>query len=75
MGMWWYLSGKCDRRWCSPKIVAFIAPKIIGGQGGPSPVGDLGKTLMTDALTLERVTWRQIGSDYVVEGYLAPDRK
>lgn len=57
------------------KIVAFIAPKIIGGQGGPSPVGDLGLTLMTDALTLERVSWSQIGSDYVVEGYLAPDRE
>ncbi|NEQ57753.1 MAG: bifunctional diaminohydroxyphosphoribosylaminopyrimidine deaminase/5-amino-6-(5-phosphoribosylamino)uracil reductase RibD [Moorea sp. SIO4A1] len=57
------------------KIVAFIAPKIIGGQGGPSPVGDLGLTLMTDALTLERVSWRQIGSDYVVEGYIPSKRE
>lgn len=52
------------------KVLAFIAPKIVGGQVAPSPVGDLGLTTMTDALTLERVSWRQLGSDYVVEGYL-----
>lgn len=52
------------------KILAFIAPKIIGGQAAPSPVGDLGLAMMTDALTLENVSWRQLGADYVVEGYL-----
>lgn len=52
------------------KILAFIAPKIVGGKIAPSPVGDLGLAAMTDALTLENVTWRQLGSDYVVEGYL-----
>ncbi|NES19419.1 MAG: bifunctional diaminohydroxyphosphoribosylaminopyrimidine deaminase/5-amino-6-(5-phosphoribosylamino)uracil reductase RibD [Symploca sp. SIO3E6] len=52
------------------KVIAFIAPKIIGGKLAPSPVGDLGLATMTDALNLERVTWRQLGSDYVVEGYL-----
>ncbi|HBE20855.1 MAG TPA: bifunctional diaminohydroxyphosphoribosylaminopyrimidine deaminase/5-amino-6-(5-phosphoribosylamino)uracil reductase RibD [Cyanobacteria bacterium UBA11149] len=52
------------------KVLAFIAPKIVGGESAPSPVGDLGLATMTDALTLERVTWHQLGSDYVVEGYL-----
>jgi diaminohydroxyphosphoribosylaminopyrimidine deaminase/5-amino-6-(5-phosphoribosylamino)uracil reductase len=52
------------------KVLAFIAPKIVGGKVAPSPVGDLGFATMTDALTLERVSWRQLGSDYVVEGYL-----
>ncbi len=52
------------------KVLAFIAPKIVGGKVAPSPVGDLGLATMTDALTLERVSWRQLGSDYVVEGYL-----
>lgn len=52
------------------KVLAFIAPKIVGGKIAPSPVGDLGLAAMTDALTLENVTWRQLGSDYVVEGYL-----
>ncbi len=52
------------------KILAFIAPKIVGGQSAPSPVGNLGLTSMGDALTLDRVTWRTIGTDCLVEGYL-----
>lgn len=52
------------------KILAFIAPKIIGGSTAPTPVGDLGFTTMTEALSLERVRWRTVGSDCLVEGYL-----
>ncbi len=52
------------------KISAFIAPKIIGGNNAPTPVGDLGFTSMTEALTLERVKVRVIGSDCLIEGYL-----
>ena len=52
------------------KVLAFIAPKIVGGKIAPSPVGDLGLATMTEALILENVTWRQLGSDYVVEGNL-----
>lgn len=52
------------------KVMAFIAPKIIGGESAPSPVGDLGLPYMTDALTLERVQWKMVGSDFSFEGYL-----
>ena len=52
------------------KVLAFIAPKIIGGATAPSPVGELGLTKMTEALTLERVQWQAIGADYLMEGYL-----
>ena len=52
------------------KILAFIAPKIVGGTIAPTPVGDLGFTTMTEALTLERVTWRVIGRDCLMEAYL-----
>ncbi|ODH01721.1 bifunctional diaminohydroxyphosphoribosylaminopyrimidine deaminase/5-amino-6-(5-phosphoribosylamino)uracil reductase [Nostoc sp. KVJ20] len=51
------------------KVLAFIAPKIIGGSIAPTPVGDLGFTTMTEALSLERVRWRVVGSDCLVEGY------
>ncbi len=70
----WECGGKLSARAIADgtvqKVLAFIAPKIVGGQLAPSPVGDLGLATMTDALTLERVSWRQLGSDYVVEGYL-----
>ncbi len=53
------------------KVLAFIAPKIVGGIAAPSPVGELGLASMTEALTLERVRWRSIGPDCLVEGYLS----
>ena len=52
------------------KIMAFIAPKIIGGVSAASPVGDLGLEKMSDALLLEDVTIRQVDKDILVEGYL-----
>jgi diaminohydroxyphosphoribosylaminopyrimidine deaminase/5-amino-6-(5-phosphoribosylamino)uracil reductase len=54
------------------KVWAFVAPKIIGGSAAPSPIGDLGLTAMTDAIDLERVKWRLIGTDLLIEGYLKP---
>ncbi|AFZ03698.1 diaminohydroxyphosphoribosylaminopyrimidine deaminase [Calothrix sp. PCC 6303] len=52
------------------KILAFIAPKIIGGDHAPTPVGNLGLTSMNEALTLENIDTRLIGSDLLIEGYL-----
>jgi diaminohydroxyphosphoribosylaminopyrimidine deaminase/5-amino-6-(5-phosphoribosylamino)uracil reductase len=52
------------------KVLAFIAPKIIGGTNAPSPIGDLGATEMTEAIVLRRKKWRQIGSDLLLEGYM-----
>ena len=52
------------------KVMAFIAPKIIGGETARSPVGELGKNLMSEALQLKRVKLQQIESDFLIEGYL-----
>ena len=52
------------------KVLAFIAPKIIGGSDAPTPVGELGFAAMTQALPLERVTMRVVDSDCLIEGYL-----
>ncbi len=60
---------------CVQKVLAFIAPKIIGGSDAPSPVGDLGLVEMTQALTLERVKWSTIDSDFLIEGYLATQKR
>lgn len=55
------------------KVMAFVAPKIVGGKVAPSPVGDLGLTNMTQALMLERVTLHAVEPDYLIEGYLPSD--
>lgn len=64
------LAAKAIAQGTVQKILAFIAPKIVGGTAAPSPVGDLGFVSMTEALTLERVSSRVVGSDYLIEGYL-----
>ena len=51
------------------KVMAFIAPKIIGGTYAPTPVGDLGLTKMTEALELDRIKLQIIDSDILIEGY------
>jgi diaminohydroxyphosphoribosylaminopyrimidine deaminase/5-amino-6-(5-phosphoribosylamino)uracil reductase len=53
------------------KVMAFIAPKIIGGHAAPSPVGELGLQLMSEALQLEKVAFRMVESDFLIEGYLS----
>lgn len=57
------------------KILAFIAPKLIGGQTAPTPIGDLGLTQMTQAIELQQLTWQAIGQDLLVEGYLSQTNK
>lgn len=52
------------------KVMAFIAPKIIGGPEAPAPVGELGLTQMTDALVLDQMQHQRVGDDYLLEGYL-----
>jgi diaminohydroxyphosphoribosylaminopyrimidine deaminase/5-amino-6-(5-phosphoribosylamino)uracil reductase len=52
------------------KVWAFIAPKLIGGSGAPSPIGDLGLTKMTDALSLQSVSITPVGQDFLLKGYL-----
>ncbi|MGF1603615.1 MAG: bifunctional diaminohydroxyphosphoribosylaminopyrimidine deaminase/5-amino-6-(5-phosphoribosylamino)uracil reductase RibD [Thermosynechococcaceae cyanobacterium] len=52
------------------KVLAFIAPKIVGGQGALSPVGDLHLNQMTEAIVLDRVRWQTLGTDCLLSGYL-----
>ncbi len=51
------------------KVVAFIAPKVIGGLQAPSPIGGAGHGTMSLVQDLERVTTDRVGDDIVVVGY------
>ena len=52
------------------KVVSFIAPKIIGGADAPSPVGGKGLPSMEDAIGINNWTYRKVGSDILIEGYI-----
>ena len=57
------------------KVMVFIAPKIVGGQTAPSPVGDLGIIKMNKALLLDKVTVETIEEDILIQGYLKNGRE
>lgn len=50
------------------EVVAFIAPKIIGGSQALSPVEGKGIAKMADAVRLSDISMRQSGGDIVVQG-------
>jgi diaminohydroxyphosphoribosylaminopyrimidine deaminase/5-amino-6-(5-phosphoribosylamino)uracil reductase len=52
------------------EVHAFIAPKLVGGSGAPSPVGGEGKRLMAEAASLFDVAIEQVGPDAYVHGRL-----
>jgi len=52
------------------KIVAFIAPKILGGAKAPTPVGGEGIPEMENALNLKRMKVQRVKEDLMIEGYL-----
>jgi len=52
------------------KVVAFVAPLLVGGPA-PAPVGGAGVDTLVQAWRLTRTTVRQVAEDIVVEGYLA----
>jgi len=51
------------------KVIAFIAPVILGGENAVGPVGGDGISSMKDALRLHRSSMDTIESDVVITGY------
>jgi diaminohydroxyphosphoribosylaminopyrimidine deaminase / 5-amino-6-(5-phosphoribosylamino)uracil reductase len=52
------------------KVWAFIAPKIVGGNHAPTPIGHLGIEQMNQALCLKQTQCQPIGPDWLIQGYL-----
>lgn len=52
------------------KIVAFVAPALVGGQFAATPVGGEGIDRMDRAIRLERVVVEAVGEDWMYSAYL-----
>ncbi len=50
------------------KVYAYVAPKLLGGDKAPSPVGGAGKSRMAEALCLEQVSVTPLGEDFLITG-------
>lgn len=55
-------AGLCD------KLHAFVAPKLVGGDGVPS-VGDLGLKKISESVALKNLSLKVLADCFVVEGY------
>jgi len=53
------------------EVHVFVAPKIVGGQNGRTPVAGRGVTKMAEALHLSNVTWERVGDDLYLHGYIS----
>jgi len=52
------------------KVIAFFAPKILGGKESPTSVEGTGPLRMAEAKTLKNVSVERFGEDICISGYL-----
>lgn len=52
------------------KILFYVAPKIIGGVGGKTPVAGEGVELVKNAVKIKDMTINKIGEDILLEGHI-----
>jgi diaminohydroxyphosphoribosylaminopyrimidine deaminase/5-amino-6-(5-phosphoribosylamino)uracil reductase len=50
------------------ELHVFVAPRVIGGDASPSPVGGRGVSQLVNALAIERPEWRDSGGDLYFSG-------
>ena len=53
---------------CVDEVWAFIAPKIIGGEGAKTPVSGKGIEKMSDAINLKNIDIQNINGDILIKG-------
>ncbi len=52
------------------KVLYFIAPKLIGGAAAPTPLMGGGIEKLSEITHLKNVTYKQLGEDMMVQGYI-----
>src|SRR5207245_9796121 len=52
------------------KLLAFVAPRVAGGDGAPTPIGGLGVERMEQAIQLRDASWTALGQDMLLAGYV-----
>lgn len=56
---------------CIDQVLAFVAPKMIGGQFAPSPVAGEGRPFMAEAWRFEEMYWSACGEDLAIGAFRA----
>ncbi|MFP4698370.1 MAG: bifunctional diaminohydroxyphosphoribosylaminopyrimidine deaminase/5-amino-6-(5-phosphoribosylamino)uracil reductase RibD [Eubacteriales bacterium] len=64
------LNYSCIKEGVIDKVLAFIAPKIIGGEEAKTPIGGKGIECIDDAITLKGLNINKFKEDIMIEGYI-----
>ena len=57
------------------KVIAFVAPIIIGGKEAKTAVSGKGVDKIADSLKLERISMEKFGEDLMISGYVSAKNK
>lgn len=58
---------------CVDQVLAFVAPKMIGGALAPTPVGGDGRPFMGEAWRFEEMQWAPSGEDLAITAFRSSD--
>lgn len=64
------VNGTLINNYLVDKVYWFMAPKIIGGNAAPGPVGGNGITALVDAMKLSDILLQRYGEDICIEGWV-----
>jgi diaminohydroxyphosphoribosylaminopyrimidine deaminase / 5-amino-6-(5-phosphoribosylamino)uracil reductase len=53
------------------RVVAFVAPRLVGGRNAPTPLGGAGVGRIAEGARLEHVQVERLGDDVVIDGLVA----
>lgn len=53
------------------RVVAFVAPRLVGGRDAPTPLGGAGAERIAAGWSLDAVEWRRLGDDVVIDGLVS----
>jgi diaminohydroxyphosphoribosylaminopyrimidine deaminase/5-amino-6-(5-phosphoribosylamino)uracil reductase len=54
------------------QVMAFVAPKLLGGRAAPTPMDGEGARLIADPIAVEAWEFTRLGDDALMEGFVAP---
>jgi diaminohydroxyphosphoribosylaminopyrimidine deaminase/5-amino-6-(5-phosphoribosylamino)uracil reductase len=60
---------------CIDHVAAFVAPRLIGGSGAPSPLAGQGLTSMAGACQLQNIRITQFEADVLIEGDISYEQR
>ena len=53
------------------QVMAFVAPKLLGGRNAPSPIGGDGFRRIAKAMAVEEMEVTPLGDDVLLEGFVS----